>query len=149
MNYRYFEDLNNNEYRWSIQTNDDGYYSCGMYKYSSSNGWARYRQTKSRLFRKRNMAKSWCLKHVRSARARQEIVLNSRAERKQVRLDAKPTYTKLELDIMKIRKDSKHIYNLTKKIDTKIRGLTTRKETYEKKLCRLQKTFERKMAIKT
>jgi len=115
MNYRYFEDLYNNEYRWSIQTNEDGYYTCGMYKYSDKGrlGWAHYKQTKSRKFRKRNMAKSWCLKHVRKARARQEIVLNARADRKQARIDAKPTYTKDEL---RVREAQEKIDNYNKLI---------------------------------
>ncbi len=143
MNYRYFEDLNNNEYRWSIQTNDDGYYSCGMYKYKSTNMWGSYTLTKSRLFRKRNMAKSWCLKHVRKARARQEIVFSARAERKQLRIDAKPTYTKNELKVQEAQKQVMHYRVLKAKADSKIKSLNTRKITYQKKINKLQKRIEK------
>ena len=41
MNYRYFEDLYNNEYRWSTVANDTGKYVAEMYKYSHSRGWGR------------------------------------------------------------------------------------------------------------
>lgn len=143
MNYRYFEDLYNNEYRWSIQTDEDGYYSATIYKYKSDNGWARYNKGKQRLFRKRNMAKSWCLKHVRKAKARQEIVLNARAERKQARIDAKPVYTKDQLRVQEAKDKIDNYNKLISKASTKMKTLATRIKTYQKKTRVMQKRIDK------
>jgi len=143
LNYRYFADLNNNEYRWSIQTNDDGYYTCRLYKFKTNNMWGSYTLVKSMQFRKRNMAKSWCLKLVRKARARQEIVLNARAERKQTRLDAKPTYTKDELRVREAQDKIDNYNRLITRANTKLKIISTRKSTYEKKIRVMQKRIDK------
>jgi uncharacterized protein HemX len=89
------------------------------------------------------MAKSWCLKHVRKAKARQEIVLNARADRKQARIDAKPVYSKDELRIQEAQKKIDNYNKLISKADTKIKTASTRRKTYEKKIKVMQKRIDR------
>ena len=89
------------------------------------------------------MAKSWCLKHVRSARARQEIVLDARADRKQARLDAKPTYTKDELRVREAQDKIDNYNRLITRANTKLKIISTRKSTYEKKIRVMQKRIDK------
>ena len=131
---KYYEDLYNNEYRWSTAPNDIGKYVAEMYKYSYSHGWGRMILSKKITFSKRRLAKAWCLKHVRVAKARQEIVLAGRAQRKQARIDAKPKYSKLELKLQKAKKEIERLEANIKRADIKLKTLNTRRKTYVKKI---------------
>ena len=131
--YRYYEDMYGNEYRWTTHKQEDGKFETTFLKYVRTKNWGHLKVLKVKSFRKRKTAKSWCLKHVRKAKAHQKIVLDARAERKQVRLDAKPKYTKSEVAVQEAKGKIQHYNDLQKKCDRKIKTLETRKKTYKKK----------------
>jgi len=141
--YRYYEDLYNNQYRWSTHKQDDGKFTATYLKYYSSRGWGHLKVMKVRSFVKRRTAKAWCLKQVRKAKAHQKIVLDARAKRKQQRRDAKPKYTKSETAIQESKKQIEHYNKLIAKADTKIKTANTRKRTYLKRIKYYQRRIEK------
>ena len=68
MNYSYFEDLYNNEYRWSTKKESDGKFHARIMKYRSEKGWAKYKCVKDRGFKLRKTAKAYCLNACRKAK---------------------------------------------------------------------------------
>jgi chromosome segregation ATPase len=147
MRYKYFEDLNNNQYRWTLDRDSNNYYLGVVYKYKSQNNWGRWTSTKSRLFRKKKDAKAWCLKLVRRARGRQEVVLTDRAIRKEEREALKPILTKAQIKLAKFQKDIERLNANIKRADSKLKGLTTRKTTYEKKIKKNYKEIRKLEAL--
>ena len=132
--YRYYEDLYDNEYRWTTHKQDDGKFKATTLKAKTSGNWLRYTKTKERSFVKRKTAKSWCLKHCQKAKKHQRIVLDARTQRKQQRLDAKPKLTSTEVSIKNAKDKIQHYETLQVKCDKKIKTLQTRKKTYQKKI---------------
>ncbi len=137
--YRYYGDLYGNEYRWTTHPQEDEKFKATILKVKTSDGWLRFIKTKERYFVKRKTAKAWCLKHVRKANVHQKIVLDTRAKRKQQRLDAKPKYTKSEIAKQEAEKHITHYNKLVAKADTKIKAANTRKKTYLKRIKYYQK----------
>ncbi len=133
--YRYYEDLSGNQYRYTTHRQEDGKFHASIYRYFS--GKRLYKKTKERAFAKKKLAIAWCVKAYSKARERQEQVQNARAIRKKQRDDLKPkgkTKSRL-LAESKI----KHYEGLQKKIDRKIKSLTTRRKSYAKKIKYYQK----------
>lgn len=130
----YYEDLYGNQYRWATKPDYNGKYEAEIYKLKKGNNYNRYyfQITNRRIFSRRRMAKAWCLKHVRKAKARQQIVIDGREVRRQERLDAKPKYSKLQLEILKLQKEVDNHRRSLIKGDTKIKTLTTRRNTLVK-----------------
>ena len=139
----YYEDLQSNQYRWSTISNDFGKYTAEIYKLKTSKNWVRFDLYKTITFSKRRLAKAWCLKHVRKAKARQEMVFAGRAQRKQALIDAKPKYSKEDLKFQKAQKNIIRLKANIKRADTKLKTLTTRKHTYEKKIKENQRQIEK------
>ena len=132
--YRYYEDLYNNEYRWTTHKQNDGKFKATILKAKTSGGWLRYTKTKERSFVKRKTTKAWCLKHCQKAKKHQRIILDARAQRKQQRLDAKPKLTATEVSIKNAEDKTQHYKKLQAKCDSKIKALLTRKKMYKKKI---------------
>jgi len=130
---RYYEDLYGNQYRWATIP-EGGKYTSAIYKFKTDRFYGRFILTKKRIFSKRRMAKAWCLKHVRRAKTRQQVVLDAREKRKEDRLELLPKFTKAELKLQKIEKEVERLNNNIKRADKKMKSLTTRKKTYEKKI---------------
>ena len=132
--YRYFEDLYNNEYRWTINRQEDDKFHAYIMKAKITGGWLRYTKIKDRAFRKRKDAKSYCMNACIKAKEHQEQVLDRREQRKQERLASKPQFTKEELRIMDAKKKIKHYNTLIKRAETKIKSANTRIKTYKKRI---------------
>ena len=147
MRHKYYEDLYNNQYRWNIEKNELGYYHCGVYKYNDINNWVTYRMGKHRLFRKKYMAKAWCLKLYHKAVSRQKEVISAREERKQTRLDSLPKYTKEDIKFQDAQKNIERLKANIKRADTKMKTLTTRRHTYEKQIKVNQRRIEKLVGI--
>ena len=143
MNYRYFEDLHGNQYRWTIKPESDGKYYGTIYKVTNKGSWAWFNKGKERSFKLRRMAKSWCLKHASEATQRQRTVLKNRADRKIEREAQKPVYTKTELKLQKLKKDFTRLNKNIMKNKTKIKSLTTRNTNYGKQLNKVAKQMEK------
>lgn len=141
--YRYFEDSYNNQYRWTTHKQEDGKFHATILNYKSKNMWATYKKVKSRYFRKRKDAKSYCLKACRKATAHQDKVIRARYERKKERLDAKPVYSKDQLRVQEAKRKINNYKKLISKADTKMKTLTTRRKTYVKKIKVMQKRIDK------
>ncbi len=132
MNYRYFEDLYGNQYRWATEPNEVGKYTAAIYK--TSNKWGRFVLSQQRIFSKRRMAKAFCLKNVQRAKLHQQVVIKAKYKRKEERLALIPKLSKLQLKLKKSQKRVERLKANIKRADTKIKTLTTRRKTYEKKI---------------
>ncbi len=143
MRYRFYEDLYNHQYRWSTERSDtDGKFVACIYKLKSDGFYSRYTLSKEMRFNKRKTAKAWCNKNHAKAVARQRIVINDREKRKKERIALKPVYTKLELKQQKAQKDVERLKKNIARADTKMKTLTTRKKTYEKKVKQLMRKLD-------
>ena len=140
--YRYYEDLYNNQYRWYTHKQNDGKFKAVIVNAKIKHGWLYYTTKKSRSFVRRRTAKSWCLKYYMKASEHQKIVIHKRAERKQARLDAKPKLTKNDKSRVYNEEKITHYEKLQAKCDTKIKTLTTRKKTYQKRIRYHKKRIE-------
>lgn len=132
--FRYYEDLNLNQYRWTTHRQSDGkfhafYMRAIQNKYNLS-----YKQLKTISFKKKRLAIAWCLKRYLKAKERQHNVINARAIRKKARLDSIPKQTKSQFAIEKRKHYEKLQKDLNKKIDKQIKTLKTRCRTYQKKI---------------
>ena len=133
--YRYYTDLYGNRYSWTTHKQEDGKFKGTIKKANHKRkGWLSFNVVKEKSFVKRKSAKSWCLKNMLKAREHQKIVLNARTKRKQDKIDAKPKLNKVQKLIQVQQKKIDHYKKLQSKADTKIKALTTRKKTYEKKI---------------
>lgn len=133
--YRYYEDLSGNQYRYTTHRQEDGKFHASIHRYYSGKRF--YKKTKERAFTKKKLAIAWCVKAYSKARERQEQVRNARAIRKKQRDDLKPKgKTKSKLIA---QNKIKHYKGLQKKIDRKIKSLTTRRKNYDKKIKYYQK----------
>jgi len=141
--YRYFEDLYNNQYRWWTHRQEDGKFKAEILTLSSKGGWGIYKSKSVKHFRKRKDAKSWAMKHYLKAKENQKGVLRRRVERKQERLDAKPTYSEDQIRVMDSKKQIHHYEELIKRADIKIRSAETRKNTYEKRIRVMQRRIDK------
>ena len=141
--YRYYEDLYNNQYRWTTHKQDDGKFHATYLKSKISHGWLTFTTKKTRYFVKRSSAKAWCLKQLRKAKQHQKIVLDKRAERKQQRLDAKPKLTPTQKAIKIAGNKIQHYKNLQNKCNKKLRSLHTRNKTYQKRINYHKKRIEK------
>ena len=141
--YRYFEDSYNNQYRYTTHRQEDGKFHATILKYRSKNMWATYTKIKSRYFRKRKDAKSYCIKACRKATIHQDIVIRARYERKKERLDAKPVYSKDQLRVQEAQRNINNYKKLISKANTKMKTLTTRIKTYQKKTRVMQKRIDK------
>jgi hypothetical protein len=137
----YYVDRYGHRYLWTTHRQDDGKFHCriakrkkGKFKKTSYY----FTTTKKMSFVKRNTAKSWCLKNCNKACERQSEVLGRRAEAKEKRAEAKKA---INTKNVIIEKKIKHFKQLQAKADTKIKSLTTRKKTYQKKI----KYYEKKL----
>lgn len=147
MNYRYYRDITGNEYRWSIQPESNGKYYATIFKLYLSGNRCWFNKGKERTFKLRRMAKSWCLKHVREAKKRQQKTLDNRATRKQERDALKPVYTKQDLKFQDAQKNIKRLKANIKRADSKIKSLTTRRHTYEKQIKVNQRRIEKMVGL--
>ena len=145
--YRYFEDLYGNQYRWTIYKQDDDKFHAIIMKAVRRDNWVTFRKSKERAFTKRKTAKNYCIKAYHKAKNHQKIVLDTRANRKQERLDAKPKFTKEELNKQKTEKDISHYNKMIAKTDTKIKSLTTRRKTYERRIKVLERRWQKQVLI--
>ena len=132
--YRYYEDLYNNEYRWTTHKQEDGKFHATYLKAKTSHGWLTFTTKKTRYFVKRSSAKAWCLKLVRKAKMHQKVVIDARAVRKQQRFDAKPKLTPTQKAIKIAESKIQHYKNLQNKCNKKLRSLHTRNKTYQKRI---------------
>jgi len=142
--YRYYEDLNGNQYRWTTHKQSDGKFNAKILKLKKyGRNSHSLIPTKVRNFSKKKSAIAWLLKAYLKAKERQQKVLEGRAKRKQVRLDLKPKgkekskieakeklahFTELSWNIVRQRKD------LEKKHKKQLRSLGTRMINYNKKV---------------
>ena len=150
--YRYYEDLNGNQYRWTTHKQSDGKFNAKILKLKKyGRGSHSLIPSKVRNFSKKKSAIAYCLKAYLKAVARQKIVQKGRAERKQIRLDLKPKgieksrieakekldhFRKLSWNVVKQRKD------LEKKHKKQLRSLGTRMINYNKKVKYYKKRVE-------
>lgn len=141
--YRYFEDLYNNQYRWTIYKQKDDKFHAYIYKHSNTNGWGKLTKVKDRAFRKRKDAKSYCINAYGVASNHQRVVLDNRQKRKEERLASKPQYTKEQTILIESKKQIEHYNKLISRADTKIKSAETRKKTYLKRIKVFQKRIER------
>ncbi len=141
--YRYYTDYYGNQYRWNTFKQEDGKFHAMIYKYIKPKRTAferrfgcggYHKMAKMRFFARRNSAKNYCLKQVQKAKAHQKVVISNREQKKQERLDAKPKLTKDEVSENKSIQMIEHLKRLQARCDTKIKTMTTRKKTYEKKI---------------
>ena len=147
MRYRYYSDLYSNQYRWSTEKSVDGWFNAQILKFKISNGWGKHIISKERNFRKRKDAKAWCWNNYIKATEHQRIVLGSRADRKAEREALKPVFTKLEIKMAKSKKEVERLRANIKRANTKIKGLSTRKNTYEKKIKKNLRDIEKMLVV--
>ena len=140
--YRYYADLYGNEYRWYTHKQKDNKFKAIIKIVKTKGGWLRFTTKKERSFIKRKTAKAWCLKYYMKAKEHQKIVLQGRADRKQARLDAKPKLSKNDKSRIYSEEKITHYEKLQAKCDTKIKTLTTRKKTYQKRIRYHKKRIE-------
>jgi hypothetical protein len=140
-NYRYYEDLYGNQYRWTTHKQSDGKFHARILKLKrQSKYYQQLRTTKSRAFAKKKSAITWCLKAYLKAKQRQEQVIKARGDRKKARDDLKPKGKQLSL--LKVESNLKHYKQLKKKNETKIKSLNTRIKFYGKKIKYYEKRKE-------
>ncbi len=140
--YRYYEDLYNNQYRWTTHKQEDGKFHASIEKVKTSHGWIRFTTKKTRYFVKRSSAKAWCLNQVLKAKKHQKVVLDARAKRKQERLDSKPKLTPAQKAIKIAESKIQHYKKLQVKCNRKMRSLVTRNKTYQKRIKYHQKRIK-------
>ncbi len=151
--YRYYEDLNGNQYRWTTHKQLDNKFHARILKLKKNKTWNRYQlhTVKERAFAKKKTAIAWLLRACIKAKKRQQEVLDGRNKRKQARLDLKPKgkekskieakekllhFRKLSWNVDKQRKD------LEKKHKKQLRSLGTRQINYNKKVKYYKKRVE-------
>ena len=144
MRYRYYEDLYNNQYRWSTQKSEtDGKFVACLYKYKGTHDSGWFTLIKERRFNQRKTAKAWCFKNSRKATEHQRVVLRARENRKEQRIALKPVFTKEELKLQRYEDFVERLKKNIARADTKMKTLTTRKKTYEKKIKTTLRQIER------
>lgn len=141
--YRYFQDLYNNQYRWTTHRQEDGKFHATMLKSKVSRGWISFTTKKTKYFGRRKSAKSWCLKQYLRAKGHQDEVFARRAKRKEEREALKPKFTKEQLTSIDLHKKIEHYEQLSKRTMTKIKTNTTRLKKYEKRIKHCQKRLAR------
>ena len=133
--YRYYEDLYNNQYRWTTHPQADGKYKATILKAKTSGNWLRFDTKKTRYFKQRKSAKAYCLKAYLKAQEHQKEVIARREIRKEEYKASKPKLTKSD----KIQTKINHLNHLVKKTETKVKAHTTRLRKYQKKIKYYQK----------
>ena len=142
--FRYYEDLNLNQYRWTTHKQSDGKYHASYMKATQHRYNLSYKKLKTISFKRKRLAIAWCLKRYLKANERQHNVIKARAIRKKARLDSIPKQTKSQYADEKLKHYQGLKKNLQKKIDTKIKTLKTRMKTYDKKI----KYYQKRKALK-
>lgn len=132
--YRYYQDLYNNEYRWTTHKQEDGKFHATFLKARKYRRWTSFTNKKERYFVRRSSAKAWCLKMVQKAKKHQKVVIDARATRKQERLDAEPKLTPTQKAIKIAESKIQHYKDLQNKCNKKLRSLHTRNKTYQKRI---------------
>jgi len=151
--YRYYEDLYGNQYRWTTHKQSDGKFKAKILKLKSRDNRGNYSLVtiKERHFKKKKSAIAWLLKAYLKAKSRQQKVLDSRAKRKQTRLDLKPKGK--EKSRIEAQEKLKHFRGLSINVDRKrkelnknykkqLRSFATRQKTYRKKAKYYKKRVE-------
>jgi len=161
-NYRFYQDLNGNQYRWYVQKQPDGKFHAKIIKVRSG------AKTITRISTKKKNVIKWCKTNYRKENSKQIVEHRLRNEKsviKKIKQDEmkeqkrelkesrKPKFTKEETKLLTSLKQKDHFGKLVKKCDKsiklhqlQIKSLTTRKKTYEKKIKHYTRKYEKILA---
>ncbi len=155
-NYRFYRDLNGNQYRWYVQKQSDGKFHAEIIKVRSG------AKTITRISKKKKNVIQWCKTNYRKANTKQipehklrnlksklkekDLALARKLlqeQKRELKESRKPKFTKEETNLLTSLKQKDHYVKLVKKCNTKIKSMTTRKKTYEKKIKHYTRKYEK------
>lgn len=167
MTYSYYEDLYNNQYRWSTKKEPDGkfhvwFYKLTVRKYARLSDDYELKLVKERSFNQRKKAKAYCYTACQKAKLKQRPIIDKRNKRNQEKYEERQKNQAKAKENRKIAKQKRlalqpkgeekakiqakkkveHYKALIKKADTKIKSLNTRKKNYKVRL----KYYEKRVA---
>lgn len=146
-NQRYYEDEYGNQYRYSVERQDDNkFYAWKVTLRKTKN------EPKIHKFSKKRLAIRWCSRNRNKVVTHQKEVIQNQVKRQKERDDLKeklkPTYTIEEKKLMLSLKDLEHTKKLMQNLDqaekkllSKMKSLVTRR----KNLIKAQKKFQRRI----